>query len=229
MATARLHRQPSLVDVLLQSLPGGHGNEKLDTFFGVFLPCICTIFGVVVYLRMGFLVGQAGLFGSFLVLGAAFFIALLTVLSLSALVSSGEVRSGGLYDGVRKSVGPEFGAVIGILFFCAYVVGIANYAVGFAHALVSQTGIHDTFNIFPWNPPGSWVETFVASFATLLAAVVGSRGVVVGSRVLFFIFIVILISLVTSMLCLLISTTDVKTGHTAFSVNTLHNKLPKTY
>ena len=96
---------------------------------GVFLPCICTIFGVVIYLRMGFLVGQAGLFGSFLILGAAFTISLLTVLSLSALVSSGDVGRGGLYDGVRKSVGPEFGAVIGILFYCAYVVGIGKKRV----------------------------------------------------------------------------------------------------
>ena len=120
-------------------------------------------------------------------------------------------------------MGPEFGAVIGILFYCAYVVGIANYAIGFAHALVSQTGIHDTFNIFPWNPPGSWVETFVASLATLVCAVIGSRGVYVGSRVLLFIFTLIVVSIVTSMLCLLISTTDHQTGHTAFNVDTLRN------
>ena len=190
---------------------------------GVFLPCITTIFGVVIYLRLGFLVGQAGLFGAYYILGGAFFISLLTVLSLAALVSSGTVNTGGLYDGVRKSVGPEFGAVIGILFYCAYVVGIANYAIGFAHALVSQTGIHDTFNIFPWNPPGSWVETFVASLATLVCAVIGSRGVYVGSRVLLFIFTLIVVSIVTSMLCLLISTTDHQTGHTAFNVDTLRN------
>ena len=218
-------RQASLVDVLMRSTGTTWNNEDhlLNTFSGVFIPCICTIFGVVIYLRMGFLVGQAGLFGSFLILGAAFVISLLTVLSLSALVSSGQVSSGGLYDGVRKSVGAEFGAVIGILFFCAYVVGIANYAIGFAHALVSQTGIHETFNIFPWNPPGSWVETIVASMATTLAAVVASQGVAVGSRVLLFIFIVIIISVITSMLCLLISTTDQKSGHTAFNMKTLAN------
>ena len=218
---SRLRRQSSLVDVLMRS--SSQIDAQLNTFMGVFLPCICTIFGVVIYLRMGFLVGQAGLFGSFLILGAAFFISFLTVLSLSALVSSGEVRSGGLYDGVRKSVGPEFGAVIGILFFCAYVVGIANYAIGFAHALVSQAGIHESFNIFPWNPPGSWVETIVASLVTLLAAIVASKGVAVGSRVLLFIFIIIIISIVTSMLCLLISTTDHQSGHTAFSFVTLQN------
>ena len=258
-------RRSSLVSTLLNSRDGDNnfGSSQLDTFMGVFLPCICTIFGVVIYLRMGFLVGQAGLFGSFLILGAAFTISLLTVLSLSALVSSGDVGRGGLYDGVRKSVGPEFGAVIGILFYCAYVVGIgkrvkislnsclisflhdtfntffrnvhyhltfffpilfeANYSIGFAHALVSQTGIHATFNLFPWNPPGTWVETVVASLATLLAAVLSSMGVVTSSRVLFGIFILIILSVVTSMTCLLVSTTDAKTGHTAFSAKTLAN------
>jgi solute carrier family 12 (potassium/chloride transporters), member 9 len=205
------------------SFDDSYSLNQLSTFMGVFLPCITTIFGVVIYLRLGFLVGQAGLFGSFLILGTAFFISFLTVLSLAALVSSGEVNTGGLYDGVRKSVGPEFGAVIGILFYCAYVVGIANYAIGFAHALISQAGIKDSFNIFPWNPPGSWVETFVASMATTMCAIVGSRGVYVGSRVLFLIFIVIIISLVTSMFCLLVSTNDERSGHTAFNINTLKN------
>ena len=119
-------RQESTIEQLLaggRKLQGAGGSDdigtlagawKLGTFMGVFLPCVCTIFGVVVYLRMGFLVGQAGIMGALILLAAAFLIAFLTTLSLAALVSSGPVSSGGLYDGVRKSLGKELGAVIGL-------------------------------------------------------------------------------------------------------------------
>jgi hypothetical protein len=86
-------RRSSLVQHLLLSTSSD--TYKLSTTMGVFLPCITTIFGVVIYLRLGFLVGQAGLFGAYYILGGAFFISLLTVLSLAALVSSGTVNTGG--------------------------------------------------------------------------------------------------------------------------------------
>jgi amino acid transporter len=204
---------------------GAPSKQLLGTFMGVFLPCICTIFGVVVYLRLGFLVGQAGVLGALLLLGAAFLIAFLTILSLSALVSNGQVHGGGLYGSLRKSIGPDLAAVIGIMFVAAYTVGIANYAIGFAHALVNEAGISSksAVNVFPWNAPGSWVETLVASLATFAAAIICSWGVIVGTRALLFVFALIVISLGLSMVSCLVSTTDPTSGHTAFSINTLRN------
>ena len=181
--------------------------------------------GIIVYMRLGFLVGQAGVPGALLLLCSAFAIAFLTTLSLSALVSNGQVRGGGLYGSLRKSIGPELAAVIGVMFFAAYTAGIANYAIGFAHALVDQAGISSksAINVFPWNAPGSWIETLVASIATLAAAVICSWGVIVGTRALLLVFLLIMISLGLSMASCLVSTTDPTSGHTAFSLQTLKN------
>ena len=200
-------------------------ERKLGTFMGVFLPCICTIFGVIIYLRLGFLVGQAGVLGAFELLAAAFIVAFVTILSLSALVSNGEIQGGGLYGSLRKSIGPDLAAVIGIMFIAAYVVGIANYAIGFAHAIVNEAGISSksAINIFPWNAPGSWVETLMASLATLMSAIICSWGVVVGTRALLATLALIVISVFASMMCCLVNTTDPISGHTAFSIDTLRN------
>ena len=58
-----------------QAPPGQPPKQLLGTFMGVFLPCICTIFGIIVYMRLGFLVGQAGVPGALLLLCSAFAIA----------------------------------------------------------------------------------------------------------------------------------------------------------
>ena len=63
--------------------------RQLGTFLGVFVPCTCTIFGVVVFLRLGFVVGQAGIWATLVIILASFGLCFLTTLSLCALISDG--------------------------------------------------------------------------------------------------------------------------------------------
>ncbi|XP_043541880.1 solute carrier family 12 member 9-like isoform X2 [Chiloscyllium plagiosum] len=42
--------------------------KKLSTFFGVVVPTLLSMFSVVVFLRIGFVIGQAGLYQSILIL-----------------------------------------------------------------------------------------------------------------------------------------------------------------
>lgn len=60
----------------------------------------------------------------------AYSIDLLTTLSLSAIASNGEVKGGGAYYLISRSLGPEFGGSIGILFYLAQVLNASMNIVG---------------------------------------------------------------------------------------------------
>ena len=77
----------NIAQLPLQSLP--RADSSIGVAMGVFSACTSTIFGVVAFLRLGFLVGQAGWWFSLLVVFASFILCILTTLSLCALISDG--------------------------------------------------------------------------------------------------------------------------------------------
>ena len=108
---------------------------RFGTFAGVFTPCTLTILGVIMFLRFGFVVGQAGLWAALAVVACAKVITVLTTLSLSAIATNTEVKGGGAYFLISRSLGVEFGGAIGLVFFLAQAVSVAMYVIGFAEAV----------------------------------------------------------------------------------------------
>jgi amino acid transporter len=107
---------------------------KFGTFAGVFTPSILTIFGVIMFMRANYVVGQAGIINAVLILVLCQFITLLTTLSVGAIASNMPVKGGGAYFIVSRVLGAEFGGAIGMALFLAQVVSIAFYLLGFAEA-----------------------------------------------------------------------------------------------
>ena len=107
------------------------------TFGGVFTPCVLTILGVIMFLRFGYVVGNAGLLNTLLILAAAKIITILTAVSLSAIATNTKVEGGGAYFLISRSLGVEFGGAIGIVFFFAQAISVAMYVIGFTEALVA--------------------------------------------------------------------------------------------
>ena len=119
------------------------GARKLGTFGGVFTPSILTILGIILFLRLGFVVGSAGLGRALLIIGLSGANSILTAISLSAVATNIKVKGGGDYYLISRTLGVEFGGAIGIVLFLADSVSIAFYAVGFAeavHAIVPAGG-----------------------------------------------------------------------------------------
>ena len=84
---------------------------RLGAFLGVFTPTILTILGVIMYLRFGWVVGNAGIYSTLLIVGIANAITLVTTLSLSSLTTNMKLGVGGAYFIISRSLGLEFGSV----------------------------------------------------------------------------------------------------------------------
>ncbi len=111
------------------------GSANLGTFAGVFTPSILTILGIILFLRMGYVVGNAGLGMTFLIIGIANVISILTSFSLAAIATNMKVKGGGDYYLISRTLGLEFGGAIGIVLFLAQSVSIGFYCIGFGEAL----------------------------------------------------------------------------------------------
>lgn len=106
------------------------------TFKGVFMPSILTILGVVMYLRMGWVLGHMGLPSTIVIVTLASSITFLTALSLAALATNMRVGGGGAYYIISRSLGLEAGAAIGLPLYFAQALGISFYIAGFSESLV---------------------------------------------------------------------------------------------
>jgi amino acid transporter len=111
--------------------------RKFGTFGGVFTPCTLTILGVIMFLRFGQVVGQAGVVRALAIVLLANAITVLTGLSLSAIATNTRVKGGGAYYLISRSLGVEFGGAIGIVFFLAQAIAVALYVVGFTEAFLA--------------------------------------------------------------------------------------------
>ena len=121
----------------IDSNDGGRRTAtKLGTFGGVFTPSILTILGVIMFMRAGFVVGQAGIFYALLILVFSKAITTLTSFSISAVSTNTPVAGGGAYFLISRALGPEFGGAIGVALFCAQAVSVPFYILGFTEALV---------------------------------------------------------------------------------------------
>lgn len=108
---------------------------KFGTFGGVFVPNVLTILGVIMFLRTGWVVGQAGLKDALIILLVANAITLLTSLSLSSISTNIQVKGGGAYFLISRNLGLEIGGSVGIPLFLAQAVSVAFYIIGFAESL----------------------------------------------------------------------------------------------
>jgi amino acid transporter len=113
-------------------------DAKLGTFGGVFTPSILTILGIILFLRLGYVVGSAGLGRALLIIGFANLISVLTTISLSAIATNLKVKGGGDYYLISRTLGVEFGGAIGTVLFLAQSVSIAFYCIGMGEAVGSM-------------------------------------------------------------------------------------------
>lgn len=145
-------------------MAGGRGT--LGTFGGVFTPSILTILGLILFLRVGFVVGHGGVLEALAILGLATTISILTSLSLSAIATNRRVRGGGDYYLISRSLGVSFGGALGLVLFVAQAISVGFYCVGFAEGVA---GLSPTASELP-----PMVVAGAAAFLLFLLAYLGA-------------------------------------------------------
>ncbi|MBT3253619.1 MAG: Na-K-Cl cotransporter [Candidatus Marinimicrobia bacterium] len=117
--------------------------KKLGTFAGVFTPTILTILGVIMYLRLGWVVGNAGFGGALVIILLAKMITVTTGLSIAAIATNTRVGAGGSYALISRSLGLEAGSAVGIPLYLSQTLGGAMYISGFTEAWIALFPTHD--------------------------------------------------------------------------------------
>nr|XP_002119745.1 solute carrier family 12 member 8-like isoform X1 [Ciona intestinalis] len=182
------------------------------TWDGVFTSCLINIFGVVLFLRTGWMVGNVGI-------GLAVLIVMITITvaalaSLSAIGICERVKdmgTGGVYYLVSKVLGGKIGGTIGVMYAFGLCVVSALYCTGFAES-VTKT--------FHWD--NEWAVRGVAIGTLLCLLAINLAGVKWVIRLQLLLLLVLIVSTSDFIIGTFVHT-DPGAGYVGYSPQVLHN------
>lgn len=154
------------------------------TWDGVFTSCLINIFGVIVFLRSGWLVGQAGIINAVLMVVATVCVVLTSVMSAVGICERCRMESGGVYFLLAHVLGSRFGGAIGLLYAFGQAVGCALYVLGFGESLAGLLGLEKS----PWSERG------LAGAAVILLGAINVAGVKWVVKLQFILLLILLLA-----------------------------------
>ncbi|KAF0766635.1 solute carrier family 12 member 6 isoform X3 [Aphis craccivora] len=137
---------PNLADSDTKSTTAKQGSSRMGTLVGVYLPCVQNIFGVILFIRLSWVVGTAGVIYGFGIVFTCCCVTMLTAISMSAIATNGVVPAGGPYFLISRSLGPECGGAVGMLFYTGITLAASMYIIGAVEIIL--TYMAPTLSIF---------------------------------------------------------------------------------
>jgi len=116
-------------------------SKKFGTFGGVFTPSVLTILGVIMYLRLPWIVGQGGLIATLAIILVAHIVSITTGLSVASIATDKKVQAGGNYYIISRSMGLSVGGTLGLALFVGLSFSISLYIIGFCESLLGVLGL----------------------------------------------------------------------------------------
>ncbi|CAB3405264.1 unnamed protein product [Caenorhabditis bovis] len=117
------------------------GDKVLfGTWDGVFATVMVNIFGIIVFLRLGWIVGTAGVANAILLLAICTSLALITVFSAIGIVERCQIKSGGIFFLVSHVLGHRIGGAVGLIYTFGQAVATGLVAVGFGESVALLFG-----------------------------------------------------------------------------------------
>ena len=115
-------------------------GNKFGAFGGVFTPSILTILGVIMYMRLPWIVGNAGLQLAIGIIVVAHVISITTGLSVSSIATDKSVQAGGPYYMISRSLGLPLGGTLGLALCVGLALSISLYIIGFSESFLAFWG-----------------------------------------------------------------------------------------
>ncbi len=171
-------------------MPRGY---KFSAFSGVYTPSLLTILGVIMYMRLGWVVGQAGLVIALIIILISHVISFTTALSISSIATDKKIKAGGIYYILSRSLGLSMGGSIGIALTLGTALGISMYIVGFAENFLSIKPISDFLGLPPTANSIRIVGSVILAILTILAMISTSLAI----KTQYFILAAIALSLIS--------------------------------
>ncbi|XP_039267120.2 solute carrier family 12 member 8-like isoform X1 [Styela clava] len=188
------------------------------TWDGVFTSCLINIFGVVLFLRTGWMVGNVGVGLAVLIVFMTVTVALLASLAAIGICERlKDVHSGGVYFVVSHVLGGKIGGTVGVMYAFGLCIVSALYCTGFAESVTST---------FDWN--NEWAVRGVAVLTLLLLLAINLAGVKWVIRLQLVLLFVLIVSTFDFILGTMIHT-EPDAGFVGFSSEVLHNNTYPSY
>ena len=167
--------------------------KKYGAFAGVFTPSLLTILGVIMYMRLGWVVGEAGLIYTIGIILFAHVISITTGLSISSIATDKKIKTGGIYYMLSRSLGLPMGGAIGIALFIGTALSISLYIIGFAENFLSIEFIQNFTGL------GQDINSFriIGTITIIALSIIAFISTSLAMRMQFYILIAIGISLIS--------------------------------
>ncbi len=150
----------------------GKERRKFGAFAGVFTPSILTILGVIMYLRLGWVTGVAGIWGVIAIILIAHIISITTGLSIASIATDKKIEAGGIYYILSRSLGLPMGGSIGITLFVGTALSISLYIIGFTENFLAIPAIQNIIILDPEHLSSiRIVGTSVLTFLLIIALI----------------------------------------------------------
>jgi potassium/chloride transporter 9 len=146
-------------------------KNDLGTVNGCFVPCLLTILGATLFLRLGFSIGMMGLAGGLGILLFSEWLSYTTVSSFSAIASNGKNGAGGAYFMISRCLGLPFGGASGFLFWVAYCMNASYNCAAFTSVFQSTFFDDDS-----WWRGGYWPTLIISSITMVPLGAVAFNG-----------------------------------------------------
>ncbi|XP_076033037.1 solute carrier family 12 member 8-like [Oratosquilla oratoria] len=153
------------------------------TWDGVFTSCMVNLVGVIVFLRAGWVVGQAGVGMAALAVFVSVLIVFTSVTSAVGICERTRMESGGVYFLISYVLGSQVGGAVGLVYCFGQAVGIALCVTGFGESMSELAG-------WDW----VWGERLVGGGALLAIALINVAGVKWVIKVQFVLLLLLLLA-----------------------------------